>query len=205
MAGLIVHEWIERFGGAEKVLDAMVGTFPDADVLCLWNDVPELRYPGRDVHETWLARTPLRRSKAAALPFMPATWRLQDAVEPDWILASSHLFAHHVRLRNAPDVPKYVYVHTPARYLWAPELDARGQGVLPRLIGPSLKRLDRRRAQETTEFAANSEYVRARIQRAWGRDARVIYPPVEVDRIMSVPDWSEQLSEAEHALFVVLP
>jgi len=47
MAGLIVHEWIERFGGAEKVLDAMVGTFPDADVLCLWNDVPELRYPGR--------------------------------------------------------------------------------------------------------------------------------------------------------------
>lgn len=205
MPGVLVHEWISRIGGSEKVFDAMVEAFPDADLLTLWNDDAENRYPGRPVRESWLARTPFRRSKALALPFMPSAWRNRVGGY-DWALVSSHAFAHHVTFRgSSADFRKYVYVHTPARYLWAPELDARGQGVLPRLIGPSLKRLDRRRAQETTEFAANSEYVRARIQRAWGRDARVIYPPVEVDRITSVPDWGERLTEPEHALLDGLP
>lgn len=205
MAGLIVHEWISRIGGSEKVLDAMVGTFPDAEVLCLWNDAPDLRYPGRAVRETWLARTPLRRSKAAALPLMPPTWRAQTAARPDWILASSHLFAHHVRLRNAPDVPKYAYVYTPARYIWTPELDARGSAWLPRLASPSLRRLDRQRAREPVKVAAISEYVRERIQATWHRDAEVIYPPVDVERIQSVEDWSEMLGEREHATLASLP
>ena len=205
MAGLIVHEWISRIGGSEKVLDAMVDTFRDAEVLCLWNDAPDLRYPGRTVRESWLARTPLRRSKAAALPLMPATWRSQTAARPDWILASSHLFAHHVRLRNAPDVPKYAYVYTPARYIWTPELDARGSAWLPRLASPPLRRLDRKRAQEPVKLAAISEYVRERMRATWHRDAEVIYPPVEVERIQSVEDWSEMLDESEHALLASLP
>ena len=46
MTGLIVTEWIERAGGAERVLDRMTRLLPDADVLCLWNDAPE-RYRGR--------------------------------------------------------------------------------------------------------------------------------------------------------------
>ena len=29
-SGLIVHEWVERWGGAERVLDAMTDAFPDA-------------------------------------------------------------------------------------------------------------------------------------------------------------------------------
>ena len=68
MSGIIVHEWISKTGGAEKVLDAMVETFPDAEIWCLWNDVPESRYPGRSVRESWLAHTPLRRSKMTRSP-----------------------------------------------------------------------------------------------------------------------------------------
>ena len=67
--GVLVHEWIARDGGSEKVLDEFVRSFPDADVLCLWDDAG--RYPGRRVHESGLARTPLRRNKALALGAMP--------------------------------------------------------------------------------------------------------------------------------------
>ena len=42
-SGVIIHEWVERWGGAERVLDAMTDAFPDADVRVLWNDTPELR------------------------------------------------------------------------------------------------------------------------------------------------------------------
>src|SRR5665647_2011781 len=40
----------------------MVDAFPDADLLCLWSNVPD-RYAGRELRETWLTRTPMLRAK----------------------------------------------------------------------------------------------------------------------------------------------
>lgn len=206
MSGIIVHEWISKTGGSERVLDAMVETFPDAEIRCLWNDVPDSRYPGRTVRESWLARTPLRRSKAVALPFMPFSWRDCKPGGYDWALVSSHLFAHHVSFADqSDDFRKYVYVHSPARYIWDPEMDERGLGLLPRLLSPALRRLDRRRAQEAYSLAANSEYVRQRIQRAWDRDSQVIYPPVDVAHIQRVKSWADELSDVERVAFDRLP
>ena len=70
MAGVLVHEWISQSGGSENVLQAMSEVYPDADIVCLWNDSIG-RFPPERLRESWLARSPLRRSKAAALPFMP--------------------------------------------------------------------------------------------------------------------------------------
>lgn len=206
MAGVIVHEWISKTGGSEKVLDAMVRSFPSASVQCLWNDVPSVRYPRTTVSETWMAKTPLRKSKVAALAFMPATRRLSVPKNADWILASSHVFAHHIRApANEPEIRKFSYVYTPARYIWNPELDGRGAGWLPRLAAPGLRSLDRRRAQESYEIAAISEFVRDRIKLSWNREARVIYPPVETTLIQSVPKWSDLLGDAERLVLDSLP
>lgn len=202
MSGLIVTEWIERAGGAERVLDQFTQLLPDADVLCLWNDAPE-RYGERKVRETWLARTPLRRHKALALPVMPLTWRIPRQHHHEWALVSSHAFAHHVRL-DGPEIPKYVYVHTPARYLWAPELDGRGNSLAARLAGPALRDLDRRTSEGATSIAANSQFVAERVERSWGRTARVIHPPVGVADIQA-GGWRAVLTDAERHTLDELP
>ncbi|TKJ96928.1 glycosyl transferase [Plantibacter flavus] len=205
MAGLIIHEWIERHGGSENVVDEMAAAFPDADIHCLWNNAPD-RYPGRSVTESWLARTPLRKSKAAALPFMPATWAATRVSKADFVLISSHAFAHHAGGRQTPDGPeRFVYVHTPARYLWAPELDVRGGNVIARAVAPSLRRIDRKRAQDGATFAANSDYIRLRMERSWGVEAEVIHPPVRVEYLQSVPSWADRLSAEDAYLFSTLP
>ncbi|MCT9625600.1 glycosyltransferase [Pseudarthrobacter equi] len=205
MTGLIVHEWIERAGGAEKVLDAMVDAFPDAPIRCLWNDAPE-RFLHNPPVESWLARTPLRRRKALAVGLMPAVWRTMRMHQAaDWILVSSHLFAHHANFKDARDTPKYVYTHTPARYIWEPSLDQRGQGLLPRLGSPALRALDRRRASENTHVAANSRFVQERISRTWEIESTVIYPPVDVTRIQTVGSWVDRLSASEEAILQALP
>ncbi|WP_457101847.1 glycosyltransferase [Microbacterium sp. P5_E9] len=201
MTGLIVNEWIEAAGGAERVLARLATLFPDADLLCLWND-DRTRFPDRTVRETWLARTPLRRHKALALPVMPITWRLPRQTSHDWTLVSSHAFAHHVRVEG--DGPKYVYVHTPARYLWAPELDRRGDNLAVKIAGPPLRALDKRTAQHSTGLAANSRFVADRIERSWGRTAQVIHPPVDVAGIVR-GDWREQLTDAERRTLDALP
>lgn len=179
--GVLVHEWIEPRGGAENVLDAFAATFPDARIHCLWNDAPERYEPSR-VSETWIAKSPLRRSKSLAIPAMLGAWRHLGHAEADWILCSSHLFAHHARFSGpARDARKYVYAHTPARYIWEPQLDTRGESALVRSASALIKPLDRKRASEAYSIAANSNFVRDRIRRCWDLDSEVIYPPVDVE------------------------
>lgn len=205
MGGVIVHEWIAAAGGSEKVLDAFAELYPEADIRCLWSDVTG-RFPGRAVHETWLARTPLRKSKALALPFMPLTWASAPKKDYDWALTSSHLFAHHARISNGPEpAKKFSYIHTPARYLWNAELDTRGANPLVKFVAPIFRAVDRDAAKSTHEFAANSEYIRERIRTTWDRDATVIYPPVDVKKIQSVRDWSSRVSADELRILENLP
>lgn len=189
MAGILVHEWLASRGGSENVFEVLSDVFPDAERWCLWND-SDGRFAG--VNETWLARTPLRRSKAAALPFMPAAWRSLPKRDADWVLCSSHLFAHHARFRGVGrDIPKLVYAHTPARYVWVPELDGRGDSAAARGLSSLLKPLDRKFAQEPVAIAANSRFVADRIAAAWERESVVIYPPVDVDLFMTEPELSD--------------
>lgn len=184
MSGIIVHEWLAPAGGSENVFAAIAEAFPDAERWCLWNDSDRFD----PVNETMLARTPLRGRKALALPTMPWVWRHLPARDAEWVLASSHLFAHHARFGGtARDVPKLVYAHTPARYIWVPELDARGDNALARVASRALKPLDRRRAQEPVAIAANSHFIAKRIADTWEREAEVIYPNVDVSRILAEP------------------
>jgi glycosyltransferase involved in cell wall biosynthesis len=204
MAGVLIHEWIATAGGSENVLEAMSNLYPDADILCLWDD-SNGRFDADRIRESWLARSPLRRSKALALPFMPTTWRRLENRDYDWALISSHLFAHHARFRgDGSEIPRFIYVHTPARYIWTPELDLRGSGRAARTAARALKPLDRRRARESARFAANSSFVQQRVADTWGVESRVIHPPVDVSLIQSAA-WTDQLDAADETIFESLP
>lgn len=202
MGGLVVHEWIEPSGGAEKVLDSFASTFPDADIRTLWNDAPG-RFPDARVTESWLARTRLRQHKAAALPFMSATWRHLDVASYDWVLASSYVFAHHVARAARDGQPVFVYAHSPARFLWAPEADPRASRPTTRLLAASMRRVDQRWAGPAS-YAVNSEFVRQRAREAWGVDARVIYPPVATERL-AAGAWRDDLEPGEREALDSLP
>jgi glycosyltransferase involved in cell wall biosynthesis len=202
LSGVIVHEWLEPHGGAEKVVEQLAGLYPDASIRALWNDAP-LRFASDRVSETWLARTPLRRHKSAALPFMPTTWRHLGHDDSEWILCSSHLFSHHARFSGpSRHADKYVYAYTSARYIWHPELDSRGQSALVRLAVPPLKRIDRARAQEAKSIASISRFVQDRLKDSWRRDSEVIYPPVEVARFAGDDGV---LTEREEEILASLP
>ncbi|WP_211342744.1 glycosyltransferase [Amnibacterium kyonggiense] len=198
---------MEPRGGSERVAAAIADAFPGSDVVVPWNNAPR-RLEGHDVRESWLARSPFRDRKALAALVLPAVWRrvVPKQRDYDWVIASSHLFSHHIRLRGrSSGRPKFVYVHSPARYIWNPELDDRGASAIARLVSVALKPIDRLRAKEATSIAANSEYVRTRVQRAWGRDAIVIHPPVDVDRIAEEQDWAVRLGADERSVLDGLP
>lgn len=204
--GIIVHEWIERIGGAERVVDEFAGLHPDADVLTLWNDHPDRYAPGR-VHETVLARLPHRGRKVLALPAMSPVWRTAPRLlgRRDWALVSSHLFAHHVRVPGVDLDRLFVYAHTPARYIWESGLDERGRSVPVRACAPFFRWLDRRNGGRLRRLAVPSAFVRERVGRAWGADAEVIHPPVDVARIRAGAGRSATLDDRERAVLTSMP
>ena len=180
----VVHEWFGATGGSEAVFLNIAALVPHAERFVLWRDHDVQR---TDLRESWLARTPLRRSKALALPVMPLAWRTLTRSRFDVVVSSTHAFAHTVKLGRPEDTRYLSYVHSPARYVWSPDFDGRGSSRL--LVAPrrALQRLDVRMSRHVHAYAANSAEVRDRIRRFWQRDAEVIHPPVDTAYFAAAP------------------
>jgi glycosyltransferase involved in cell wall biosynthesis len=180
-----IHEWLPARAGSEKTFEQIALAFPDADLYALNRDPDvDFVFGGRQLTTTFLDRGSLRDKRASVLPIMPLAWRmLRTPKEPyDLAITSSHAFANLAEPTRRADVV-LSYCYTPARYLWSPEIDQQRSRLEP-LLDPAralLRHVDLRGAARVTEFAAISTDVAARIRRFYGRDARVIAPPVETD------------------------
>lgn len=183
----IVHDWLTGMRGGEKVLDAFCEIFPRADLFTLvhWKGSVSPRIEGMKIHTSSLQKVPgLRKHYRHSLPLMPWTIRQFDLSGYDFILSSSHCVAKGVRV--PPEAPHVCYCHTPMRYIWDQYDHYFGPGrsslplrLLMRTLRPHLQNWDRRTAKDVTHFVANSENVRQRIRTFYGRDATVIYPPID--------------------------
>lgn len=200
---LLAHEWLEPTGGSENTFAQMIEALPDSRVVSLWNNAPE-RFPTAE--ETFLARTWVRRSKPLSLAAMPLTWRSVDLTEIDTVVSSSHAMSHHLAGRAAREGRGAIaYVYSPPRYLWAPDLDVRGERPMARIGRAAFRRLDLRGIDSSVRYVGISHYVAARMRKAWGVDAEVVYPPVDSERLGAVRQWSDLLDEAEQQVLASLP
>lgn len=205
-ATLIADEWVSEIGGADKVFSSIRACLPEADAVCLWKESVGAAQHHADITESWLARSWLRKRKNLALPVMPLVWKSMPLDGYETVVALSHAFAHHLAARAArTGLRAFSYVYTPARYVWVADVDARGQNTIARVGAAPLRAIDRRAVDSRVGYATSSEYIRRRMQRCWGVDATVINPPVDVDRIVSVQHWHNELDPAEAAVFHSLP
>jgi glycosyltransferase involved in cell wall biosynthesis len=182
---VVAHEWLVSYAGSERCVEQMLEVFPGARLLT--TVVGEAALPrafGR-AEPSLLQRIPLaRRHHEWFLPLMPLAWRLREPIrDADLVVSSSHACAKGVRF--APAIPHLCYCHTPMRYAWDFESE---RDRFPRLLRmPSraamswFRRWDRTTADGVTRFVANSSAVASRIERAFGREAKVIHPPVRTD------------------------
>jgi glycosyltransferase involved in cell wall biosynthesis len=177
----VVHEWVSARAGSEQVFEALAQLYPSADLFALSTDpAVSIEVNGREIGTTVLNHRALRDRRGITLPLMPAAWRMLGNATYDVVLTSHHAFAASNRLAR-PGAVHLAYVHTPARYVWTPELDGRGTNPLLAPVRKALGGLDRRAASRLTGIAANSCEVARRIKQFWDRDARVIHPPVDVE------------------------
>lgn len=201
----IVHDWFQGFHGAERVVDALVrdvfagARTPDIYTFHAAHAVIPERLSSLIVRESRLGRLPGLRQRDHTpgawrylLPTMPRWFRGLPLEDYDIVVSSSHACAVNVAPRHATHV---CYCHTPMRYAWTPEIDGeRGRGperlVLGALRG-RLRQMDLEASRRVDAYVANSSAVRSRIRRFYGRDARVIHPPVDVSEFRAGADREE--------------
>ncbi len=173
----ICVDWVELYGGAEKVLKAMVEIYPNSEIWTLWcNDKEFFEILGISVNESILSKFPNILRRPLSILFAPIYWRTLPNRHYEFILISSHQFAHLAKFaRNV--APIFAYVHTPARYIWFSGGDLRLRSL--RYIMKPLQLIDR--FLNTAQFlAVNSVTVQKRVASNWRLQSTVIYPPVEI-------------------------
>jgi glycosyltransferase involved in cell wall biosynthesis len=185
----LVHDWLTGMRGGERCLEVFCELFPHADLYTLLHVRGSVSpaIEGRRIITSFIQRLPdAERRYRSYLPLFPAAIRRFDLSGYDLILSSSHAVAKGVRVpRGARHV---CYCFTPMRYVWDLYDDYFGPraGRLTRVLMPgvaaALRRWDRRTAAGVHHFVAISRFIADRIRRCYGREADVIYPPVDLAR-----------------------
>jgi glycosyltransferase involved in cell wall biosynthesis len=182
----IVHEWWNKFGGAENVIREMHSSLPNSDVWVLYSEPgAERRLGNTHLHHSWASRLGIKRYKKFAVAISPIVYRTLSLRKYDKVISSSHTFAHTAKMPFNPSTIYYSYIYTPSRTLWLPHVDNRSK-LNPQSFLPKIGRyFDKNAHNHVHSFGCVSETVRDRIQQFWNRDAKVIYPPVNVDELFS--------------------
>jgi glycosyltransferase involved in cell wall biosynthesis len=180
----IAHEWLVTYAGSERCVAELLAVYPEAVLVTTILEPESVPPPLRRARPSVLQRVPAAsRHHEWLVPLMPLAWRLRRPLDVDVVISSSHACAKAVR--TAPGTPHICYCHTPMRYAW--DFDAERERF-PRLLRPParagmawFRRWDRKTAERVTQFVANSSAVARRIERAFGRTARVVHPPVDTE------------------------
>lgn len=181
----IPHYWFTTWRGGEKVVRALLDIFPNSDIYTLFYDdaVCGKYLAGHNVVTSKIDFLREKYQKIFPLyPYGVKSLKLQGKY--DLILSSES--GPIKGIANPHQTPHLCYVHTPMRYCWG--FTEEYLQTLPAIARPlarsafdSLRRYDETTVAGVTKFVANSENVKDRVKRYYGRDASVVYPPIALD------------------------
>ncbi|MCM2675847.1 glycosyltransferase family 4 protein [Alkalicoccobacillus plakortidis] len=186
----IVHDWLVSYAGSEKVLEALIHIYPDAD---LFSTVDFLEKGQRGfiqdkpVQTTFIQNLPFSKKKYRQyLPLMPLAIEQLDVSDYDVVISSSHAVAKGII--TGPDQLHISYIHSPIRYAWdlqhqylkESNLNKGIKGMVAKSVLHYMRMWDYRTSNSVDHFLANSYFIGNRIKKVYQRQAKVIYPPVDV-------------------------
>lgn len=185
----IVHDWLVNYGGAERVVEAMLSLYPDAEIFTLVYDEKKMGkiFPKEKVHTSFLQKVPFSlKMYTKMLSFMPKAFESFDFTGFDLVLCSSSCCAKGVI--TPPSVPHVAYIHSPMRYAWDLYFDYKKRSgkitsfFMDRMI-PQIRLWDVISSQRIDKIIVNSNFIRRRTKKYWNRESEVIYPPVNTENL----------------------
>ena len=183
----IVHDYLNQYGGAERVIETLNELYPDAPVYTsiYTPDTMPASFRKMDIRTSFMQKLPmLNKYFKYYLLFYTSAFESFNLSEYDVILSSSSAFAKGVRKRRSS--LHICYCYTPTRFVWDYDNYVKKEGmpkpvskILP-LAVKRLKKWDLKTLSGVDYFIAISNNIKDKIKRYYNRDSIVIYPPVDV-------------------------
>jgi glycosyltransferase involved in cell wall biosynthesis len=184
----IVHEYLNQYGGAERVLQVVCTMLPYAPIYTTLYDraLTGGVFDGRVIRTSFLQQLPFaKRLHHWYSPLMPLAVEQFDTRAFDTVLSVSASFAKGVL--TAPQTRHVCYCLTPPRFLWDDSQRFIERFRSPPLIGrlaplglSYLRVWDRQAAERVDQWVAISECVQRRIEKYYDKQSTIVYPPVNV-------------------------
>lgn len=186
----IVHDYLNQYGGAERMLEIFCELFPQAPIYTIFYDEHATGhvFKGREIHTSFLQKIPLAGKYHRNFPlFMPLAVEQFDLSYFDLVISNSASFAKGVVTK--PNTFHISYCMTPTRFLWDDsQRYAKESGyswLTKKLIPPFLGYLrvwDVEAAFRVDKFVAISNFVKKRIKKYYRCDSQVLYPAIDVGK-----------------------
>jgi glycosyltransferase involved in cell wall biosynthesis len=196
----LVHDFLVKMGGAERVLKIFADLYPKAPIYTLLYDeeICGETFPAARVKTSFLQKAPsfLRKRQRYLFPLMPRAIESFDLSEFDLVISSSGAYAHGALI--ASSATHVCYCHSPMRYAWDYTHEYLREQKLGVLKGAAVARMlhkvrlwDQVAADRTDLYIANSHHVQKRIKKYYRKEAPVLYPPVNLDRFEVTPSHQD--------------
>lgn len=180
----LVHDDLIQHGGAERLFEAMMETFPQADVFAsMISDHWKFEIRNSKFETSFMQKLPFKEKLYRHyFPLYPLAFESFDFSEYEVVLSSSSRFSHGAVTR--PETLHICYMNSPGHMLWEPHgyFDSSPLHLLTSPFLSYLRLWDYTAAQRVDHFVANAKTPQARIKKYYGRDSEIIYPFVDLER-----------------------
>lgn len=190
----LVHDFLVKLGGAERVLKVLSEMFPNAPIYTLIYDGKATGdiFPPTKIRTSNLQKWSRYLGHRLLIPFYQKAVEKWDFSEYDIVISSSNAFVHGI---ITPVKTKHIcYYHSPMRYAWDWTNEYRDEQDFSAIISGlwtvflnKLRMWDRLAAERPDIVIANSKNVAKRIEKYYRQNPKIIYPPVNVDRFKPNP------------------
>jgi glycosyltransferase involved in cell wall biosynthesis len=203
----LVHDYIKEFGGAERVLRVLADMYPSAPIYTAFRvkgSSCDKNFADRKIIESkygWLLK---RGNLYSPLRFLaPLVWKSMDLSEYDLVITScSSYFARGFKV--SPKTKVVAYCHTPPRFLYGYEMSINLMKywivrVYATIVNHYLRIFDLWSSEMVDKWLVNSKNVQLRVWKYYRKEATVVYPPVEVEKMIEV---SKNIKKEDYFLIV---
>lgn len=183
----IVHDFLNQYGGAERVVGYFLRIFPGVPVytsIYFPHNTFDL-FRDQNITTTFMQKIPGIRKYYKKLFFLyPYAFRSLKLDDYEIILGSSSSYSHFIN--KCRDSVHINYCYTPPRFLWETKNYLEGEkitaaaSVMIKPIIYFLRKMDLRQSEKVDYYIAISEYVKRKVRKIYNRESTVIYPPIEI-------------------------
>jgi len=213
----IVYDWMDSWGGVERMLLVLGEIYPSADWYSSYFDFEKASWFPEQISNdklrtSFIQKLPsfIRKNRILSLPFYPVAFETFDFSEYDLVISVTSSFAKS--LITHPGTEHVCILLTPTRWLWGQEsnyelritnfqflIDSKILRPIKTFFVNQLKRWDLVASSRPDRIISISKTVADRCQKYYNRSSVVVYPPFDIDYWEGVKSqYSKMLKQVQH-------